>query len=185
VARKSGKKGRAERSAGDAPTRAAKLRSPDNAPPPLPAATAADGKGFGSEAEDGLRMLAALETLTSLEPDYSDDLAYEASVTIIDAAGHDLVAAAFSAEPDNYRARRRLLESQAASPEPSLLLNGYETFLGPGDEAIVEIVEPAAEIGDPDTAPVKSNSAQPASLTERLAAATGSGARFLKALSGG
>lgn len=184
VARKRGRKGRADPSAGYAPTRAAKLRTPDNTPPPLPPAATDDAEGFGSDAGDGLRMLAALETLTSLEPDYSDDLAAEASVTIIDAAGHDLVAAAFSAEPDDYRARRRRLEPQAASPESSLLLNGYETFLGPGDEAIVEIVEPA-EADDAPAAPVKSSSAQPASLTERLAAATGPGARFLKALSGG
>ena len=33
-----------------------------------------DPNGFGAADEDGLRMLAALETLTSLEPDYSDDL---------------------------------------------------------------------------------------------------------------
>ena len=44
-------------------------------------------------------MLAALETLTSLEPDYSDDLTAEASVTIIESAGYDVVAEALAAMP--------------------------------------------------------------------------------------
>ncbi len=54
--------------------------------------------GFGAADEDGLRMLAALETLTSLEPDYSDDITSEASVTIIESAGFDAVADALAGE---------------------------------------------------------------------------------------
>lgn len=170
--------------AGYEPTRAAKLRAHDEAPPPLPPSASDDGEGFGSGDEDGLRMLAALETLTSLEPDYSDDFAAEASITIIDAAGHELVAAAFSDDPEDIRSLRRSREPADRGADPALLLNGYETFLGPGDEAIVEIVEATPEQDDAVTAPSKSRAAQPASLTERLAAAAGPGARFLKALSG-
>lgn len=186
MARKNGKSDTPAASPSYEPTRAAKLRAPDGAPPPLPPAASRDADGFGSGDEDGLRMLAALETLTSLEPDYSDDdFATEASITIIDAAGHELVAAAFSDDPQDLRSLRQLLEPAGRAPEPALLLNGYETFLGPGDEAIVEIVEAAPETDDAATAPANSRATQPASLTERLAAATGPGARFLKALSGG
>jgi hypothetical protein len=49
-------------------------------PPPVPPPS----DGFGTAAEDGLRMLAALEAQPSLEPDFGDDLAAEATVTIID-----------------------------------------------------------------------------------------------------
>ena len=58
---------RREAAFGYEPTRPARLREE---PPPLPVPTADDGEGFGNADEDGLRMLAALETLTSLEPDY-------------------------------------------------------------------------------------------------------------------
>src|SRR5262245_48996900 len=74
------------------PTRAAKLRTSAQ-PPPLPTAADEASGGFGAADEDGLRMLAALETLTSLEPDYAVDLAVEeASVTIIESFDHDAVA---------------------------------------------------------------------------------------------
>src|ERR1700704_6627195 len=42
---------------------------------------------FGTAAEDGLRMLAALETMPSLEPDFGEDLAAEAAVTIVEQTG--------------------------------------------------------------------------------------------------
>ncbi|MFA5898873.1 MAG: hypothetical protein WC829_07135, partial [Hyphomicrobium sp.] len=137
-----------------------------------------DPYGFGGADEDGLRMLAALETLTSLEPDYYDDLAAEASVTIIEAAGADVVAGAFSPDEPDDRPLRSLLR---ADPEPALLLNGYETFLAPGEEATVEIVQvdPLFDDRRPCT-----RAAQPASLSERIAAATGRGGRFFRALSG-
>jgi hypothetical protein len=164
------------------PTRTARLRDRDTDPPPIPLQTATADR-FGSEDEDGLRMLAALETLTSLEPDYFDDLASEASVTIIDAAGHELVSDAF----DGYvvpRSVRSLRETANFREEPGLLLNGYETFLGPGDEAIVEIVQIEPTTDFEEEAPDKSIADQPTSLTQRLAAAVGPSGRFLKALSG-
>lgn len=169
---------------GYAPTRAAKLRAGDTAPPPIPSPTAA-GDQFGSADEDGLHMLAALETLTSLEPDYFDDVAGEASVTIIDATGNETVADAFAGRA-RARPVRSLHEATAFRQEPGLLLNGYETFLGPGDEAIVEIVQidPTTTEALKETVPKSYPAHQPASLTGRLAAAVGPSGRFLKALSG-
>lgn len=172
--------GTSGRHAGYRPTRPARMAAPGGEPPPIPPASSSE-HGFGADEEAGLRMLAALQTLTSLEPDYSDDLAAEASVTIIETAGNvvfDDPGAGNSADP---RPLRHLIEERR---DPQLLLNGYETFLGHGDEAIVEIVE----ISDPQEAPEKGPerpiSMQPASLVERLAAATGRGGRFFKALSG-
>jgi hypothetical protein len=169
--------------AGYAPTRPSKLRGTGE-PPPLPPPACAHTDGFGTADEDGLRMLAALETLTSLEPDYSDDLAAEASVTIIESAGDDIVAEALRADTRG-RPLRALLQDDDRSPE--LLLHGYESFTGPGDEATVEIVEIAHTFEDsvPTTRPATT---QPASLAERIAAVAGrnsAGSRFFKALSGG
>jgi hypothetical protein len=170
------------RSAGYEPTRPSKLR-PIDEPPPLPPPAERHSDGFGTAGEDGLRMLAALETLTSLEPDYSDDLTAEASVTIIESFGHDAVAEALEPDTPN-RSLRSLLQDERG---PELLLNGYETFLGSGDEATVEIVE-IGEGFDDDVPPSERPTTQPVSLAERIAAVAGrrtSGGRFFKALSGG
>src|SRR5690606_5590975 len=75
---------------GYAPARPARLVAAD-APPPVPQRFCETKDAFGSADEDGLRMLAALETLTSLEPDYTEDLAAEACVTIIEVAGEDIL----------------------------------------------------------------------------------------------
>lgn len=172
--------------AGDPPARSPRARHGDDVPPPLPPPLPAPDEAFGAADEDGLRMLAALGTLTSLEPDYSDDVAAEASVTIIEAVDSDAVIEAL-ADPVPLTARhfeRRGLPQD----DPVLLLNGYETFLGPGDEAFVEIVEAPPELADDDEEderPARPRGGQPASLAERLAAATGRGGRFFKALSGG
>jgi hypothetical protein len=181
------KVGRSGAQAGYEPIRAPKLRAVEVDPPPIPA-PATIGSGFGSGDEDGLYMLAALETLTSLEPDYSDDLAAEASVTIIEAADADVVTAALDASP-----LRRPRAAAPARSDKALLLNGYETFLGAGDEATIEIVETAPAPREPaesdaEAAPepesATKTATQPASLTERLAAAAGPGGRFFRALSG-
>lgn len=166
--------------AGYEPTRPSKLRA--DAPPPLPPPAERHSDGFGTADEDGLRMLAALETLSSLEPDYSDDLAAEASVTIIESFGDDVVAEALTSDMPNRPLRALLREDKG----PELLLNGYETFLGPGDEATVEIVEIGAAFAE-DTAGTEP-AIQSTSLAERIAAVAGRGAtgsRFFKALSGG
>lgn len=161
------------------PTRSPRVRAQVE-PPPLPAG--ADlGDGFGAADEDGLRMLAALETLSSLEPDYSDDLtAEEASVTIIEAFDHGTVAEALGTGDSRlpYTARR------ADEGAPALLLNGYETFMGVGEEASVEIVEVGPSFAaEPTDQPPPTHAG--ASLAERLAT-TGRWprGRFFKALSG-
>ena len=68
-----------------------------------------------------------------------------------------------------------------------MLLNGYETFSGSGDEATVEIVDGRHAFDAPEPTG-RNNRANLASLAERIAAATGrsaAGGRFFKALSGG
>lgn len=161
------------------PTRPSRLRQ-DAEPPPLPAGADA-GDGFGTADEDGLRMLAALETLNSLEPDYSDDLTVEeASITIIEAFDHGAVAEAFG----NGDARMPYTARRVDDGAPTLLLNGYETFLGVGEEASVEIVEvgPSFEAEPADQVPLVHASS---SLAERLAStARWPRGRFFKALSG-
>jgi hypothetical protein len=76
-------------------------------PPPVPLPP----DGFGSAAEDGLRMLAALETLPSLEPDFGDDLAAEATVTIIEHRP-DPLAASRASPGRTTRAPARSLRSR-------------------------------------------------------------------------
>jgi len=166
------------------PTRSSRLRKPGE-PPPLPQRDAGDPDGFGAADEDGLRMLAALETLTSLEPDYSDDITSEASVTIIESAGFDAVADALAGEAAAGRSLRSLLTER--DDRPKLLLNGYETFAGAGEEATIEIVEIDHSFDGPRHAE-QVPPTHPSTLAERIAAATGRGAaggRFFKALSGG
>jgi hypothetical protein len=173
------------RLAGYEPTRPSRLRGDTEEPPPLPPPLPVDdAEGFGTADEDGLRMLAALETLTSLEPDYSDDPIAEASVTIIEAAGYDVVAEALARDPADGRSLRALL--QGRDEPPRLLLNGYETFGGSGEEATVEIVHVGHDFEAPETM-ARKPTANPTSLAERIAAATGRGAggRFFKALSCG
>lgn len=152
---------------GHEPTRPARLHRFPSRPPPLPEPHAGfEDDVFGQADEDGLRMLAALETLTSLEPDFSDDLTAEASVTIVE-SGFD------HASPEEWNAGRAPRQGdwhEQVQSEPGLLLNGYETFLALGEEATVEIVEvdhplpgadPTAELLQP----------RPASLAERIAVA--------------
>jgi hypothetical protein len=180
----SGKNKRRKGGKGYAPTRPSRLRNPGE-PPPLPQPRVDDPHGFGVADEDGLRMLAALETLTSLEPDYSVDLASEASVTIIESAGFDAVADALAGEAAAGRSLRSMLPGR--EDPPKLLLNGYETFVGAGEEATIEIVEIDHSFDGPSHAEPAPRR-HPSTLAERIAAATGRGAaggRFFKALSGG
>jgi len=131
-------------------------------------------------------MLAALETLTSLEPDYSDDLAAEASVTIIEAADAGAIADVFG--DATSRPSRTGLPAEDAPMR--LLLNGHEDYSGSvaffDEEATVEIIEAPLAFEDGDE-PRRREASQPASLSERIASVAGRGAggRFFKALSGG
>lgn len=177
-------RGRQNPFVGYEPTRPSRLRGAGDEPPPLPPAAADDGEGFGHAGEDGLRMLAALETLTSLEPDYSDDVAAEASVTIIESAGHDVVAEALGGAAGGSRSLHARLHDFDA---PDAALYDYDDFSGPGDEATVEIVEAVHTFDAPEPSR-GTQPGNPSSLAERIAAATGRGAagsRFFKALSGG
>ena len=105
-------------------------------PPPVPLPL----DGFGNAAEDGLRMLAALETLPSLEPDFGDDLADEATVTIIDRRSDPV------ADPAPARAARapaRSLRSRLEDVGGAPAVGADETagFPVTAEEAAVEIVD--------------------------------------------
>jgi len=186
-------KDRGRASAGSAPdavynpTRPARLHPADE-PPPLPKPAESDPDGFGTADEDGLRMLAALESLTSLEPDYSVDLAAEASVTIIEVSG-----AAGLADADVFgdlpvRPQRTPFPREDAPPIRHFP-SGYDPFDGAAafvdEEATVEIVDVPRAIEEGD-APGPRQAPQPASLSERIASVAGrsAGGRFFKALSG-
>ena len=156
------------------PTRKSRLRAAAE-PPPLPAAAPEidDGDRFGDAPEDGLRMLAALETLTSLEPDFCDDLTAEASVTIIERVGHD-----------PHDTERPSVDRRSLGERLHDVGDYGDGDTGPyrtlADEAMVEIVEigdVAADVAAPAEEP------QPPVVGERRRGRTTS--RFFKALSGG
>jgi hypothetical protein len=86
---------------------------------------------FGAAPEDGLRMLAALGDMSSLEPDFADELApEEASITIIDLGPQPVEAASLQARLEQISAA---LDAEAA--EPAAI-----AFAG-ADEATIEIFE--------------------------------------------
>lgn len=90
--------------------------------------------GFGSSPEDGLRMLAALETMPSLEPDYAfeAEVEEEASVTIIERAADTREVTSLQARLEEIGAA---LDAGGEEREPAT---------GAAEEATVEIFE----IGD-------------------------------------
>lgn len=98
---------------------------------------------FGSAAEDGLRMLAALETMPSLEPDFGDDLAAEAAVTIVEQTGAgDRAARDTDATLAKHVPRRSLSARLGDMPGQFDAEADYDAaLLGPVEEATVEIVE--------------------------------------------
>jgi hypothetical protein len=162
---------RARQGAGYKSARKPKLRAAAEhpEPPPLPALARADG---GLEAEDGLRMLAALETIESLEPDFGDDLAAEASVTIIERA---VVAAPEEPHSPAVEAPQGSLRARLDEVTDPLDIDAdeYAAYVGPVEEAVVEIVEPGyAPASDPETRAPRRRSLPV-------------GHRFLKALTGG
>lgn len=160
------------------PTRKSRLRPAAMEPPPLPAVAPQmedDGDRFGDAPEDGLRMLAALETLTSLEPDFCDDLTAEASVTIIERVGHDPHDME-AAGADSRSLRARLQDMGDYADDDGDETGPYRTL---ADEAVVEIVE----IGDvaADFAEAVEEPQPPVVGERRRGRAT---SRFFKALSG-
>jgi hypothetical protein len=137
-------KARLRAASGYQPVRRPKLRvSAARQPPPLPPAEepaeGADLAPFGEAEEDGLRMLAALETMPSLEPDFCGDVAAEASVTIIERAqlaSGEPPEVAEEAPPGSLRAR---LGNVGEAPD--IDADEYAAYQGPIEEAVVEIVQ--------------------------------------------
>jgi hypothetical protein len=162
--------------AGYEPARKPKLRAPVvTVPPPVPAPSAAPSRGFtfGDAEEDALRMLAALETMDSLEPDFCGDDVTEASVTIIERANVEAQPAEEAVEPPAGSLRARLDDLGDA---PDINPDEYAAYLADVEEAIVEIVEVA-----PLPQPVASSGMGPSELPARPKRAH----RYLKALTGG
>jgi hypothetical protein len=121
--------------------RKSKLRAPAQPRPPRLPKPGEDYlfDEFGSAAEDGLRILAALETMPSLEPDFGDDPTAEAAVTIVEqtGAGSRGTSDKDVAWAQNVRGRSlRARLGEMASP-----FDADAALLGPIEEATVEIVE--------------------------------------------
>jgi hypothetical protein len=147
---KRNRKARPSRAAGYKSARKPKLRGITLIEPrPLPSAAPPKDldSRFGEAAEDGLRILAALETMQSLEPDFGDDLAAEASVTIIErAVASDVAADQEQDEAPPVGSLRARLGNAGVAPD--IIADEYAAYQGPVEEAVVEIVEvpgPAAE----------------------------------------
>lgn len=144
-------------------------------PPPIPSPAVREAE-FGEAAEDGLRMLAALETMESLEPDFCGDLVTEASVTIIERADTRTEPEEGADLPPAGSLRARIGDLGEA---PDIDPDEHAAYQGGVEEAIVEIVE---------VAPVKAVASPPAGtpvpLPLRLKKAR-QAHRFFKALTGG
>lgn len=127
------------------PVRKPKLRAPALVvPPPIPEPEVSQD-AFDPEpaweaepAEVGLRVLAALESMPSLEPDYCDDLAAEASVTIIERADANEPQLEPRHAEGHGTLRARLHDMGEA---PDILPDEYAAYQGPIEEATVEIIE--------------------------------------------
>jgi hypothetical protein len=129
------------KAAGYQPARKPKLRAPVvTAPPPVPVPPAIQAAefNFGDAEEDGLRMLAALEAMDSLEPDFCGDLVAEASVTIIARAEAAVQPAEEPEELPSGSLRARLDDLGDA---PDIDADEYAAYLADVEEAVVEIVE--------------------------------------------
>jgi len=127
--------------AGYQPARKPKLRAPVvTAPPPVPVPPATQAKdfNFGEAEEDGLRMLAALESMDSLEPDFCGDLVAEASVTIIARAEIETQPVE---EPEELPAGSLRARLGDLGDAPDIDPDEYAAYLADVEEAVVEIVE--------------------------------------------
>jgi hypothetical protein len=145
--RKKGTRARQRRAGSYEPVRGPRLKGASEPPPPAsvpPAIGADDPTLFGAAVEDGLRMIAALETMPSLEPDFGDDLVGEASVTIVERATcfdepSPLHEARLPPALPQGRRQHEALETADVDAE------NYAAYRGPVDEAVVEIfASPAA-----------------------------------------
>lgn len=174
--RKEPQAGSRRRAAGYQSARKPKLRRPAAPqPPPLPALAGGEGRpgGFGEASEDGLRLLAALETMPSLEPDFCDDLAAEASVTIVErAVANTGKAPAKAAERTSAGSLRARLDELGTAPD--IDAKEHAAYIGPVEEAVVEIVE-AGHAPQLERRPAPPRRHKQATVAHR----------FLKALTGG
>jgi hypothetical protein len=127
--------------AGYQPARKPKLRAPVvTEPPPLPEPPPSEPPrfAFGEAEEDGLRMLAALETMDSLEPDFCGDLVTEASVTIIERAD---ARAEPEEEPEPLPTGSLRARLGGLGEAPDIDPDEHAAYLCDVEEAVVEIVE--------------------------------------------
>ncbi len=164
--------------AGYQPARKPKLRAPAvTQPPPLPEPPPAPPRyAFGQAEEDGLRMLAALETMDSLEPDFCGDLVTEASVTIIERAD---TRSEPEEEPEPPRAGSLRARLGGIGMAPDIDPDEHAAYQGDVEEASVEIVEVAPL---PPAVPAAAEASAPVPLRPKRAQQAH---RFLKALIGG
>ena len=99
------------------------------------AAAELDDAHTGAAVDDGLRILAALEEMESLEPDFSDDPASEASVIIIERAS------TFEAYREDDEGASGSVDSGTARKPPGKDIHTRVIYQGPIEEAEVEIFE--------------------------------------------
>ena len=165
--------------AGYQPVRKAKLRAHVvTQPPPVPEQRTPEPPHliFGAAEEDGLRMLAALETMDSLEPDFCGDEVTEASVTIIERAD-------MATEPEedaellpagSLRARLGGM-GEVSDIDP----DEHAAYLAEVEEASIEIVEVAP------VHPVVTATVEPSAPLPLRSKKAHHAHRFFKALIGG
>ncbi len=163
--------------AGYQPARRPKLRAPvATEPPPLPECPSPGAPRFvfGEAEEDGLRILAALETMDSLEPDFCGDEVTEASVTIIERV--DMTAEP-DEEPERLPAGSLRARLGGIGEAPDIDADEHAAYLCDVEEAVVEIVE-VAPLAPAVAAVAETSAPLPARRREKAH-------RFLKALIGG
>ena len=112
-------------------------------PPRLPEpCEGCESDEFGAAAEDGLRMLAALETMPSLEPEFGDDPTAEAAVTIVERSGTRSRSLDGNSAPAQPNSRRSLTERLGDVTCPFDSESEHDlALLSPIEEATVEIIE--------------------------------------------
>lgn len=174
-----GRRSHLRNAAGYQPARKPKLRAPAvTEPPPLPESSLPGPPrfDFGEAEEDGLRMLAALETMDSLEPDFCGDEVTEASVTIIERVD---VRAEPDEEPELLPAGSLRARLGGIGEAPDIDPDEHAAYLCDVEEATVEIVE---------VAPLPPTVAAAPEVSAQLPPRPGKAHhahRFLKALIGG
>jgi hypothetical protein len=109
---------------------------------------------FGAAAEDGLLMLAALETMPSLEPEFGDDPTAEAAVTIVEQTRTR------SGSPDGHPVSPRPMPRRSLTARLGDVTTQFDAeiepdvgLLGPTEEATVEIIDVRRGASESEIAP--------------------------------